>query len=512
MSIFHIINILNSYIKTSGITIDNPDFRIAKTIDLSEYHNTIQSLLQTGLKDYPNLLFSMDYNYVLIRYSGENHDKLNDIEKQCRSVLLQINNNQFSLVYSQFNKIICNGDAKKYILDNKIDIRNIHCEPCFEGTLFTFMWCPIINAWRFHTRSCLDANASYWNKLVSHGELIKNSFKQNNITLPDLTKNIDGLFEMNHCYFCVLVDHLNMNIINYSEYFKKADYSNIIFIAKRQFGSMIDVKINDDDVIKAGFVRLKTHTFESFDSLELDVKRRNDIFNKQSINDEGLILKVYNNDMTYNIMKMQTESYITVKNMKPNTSNKWCAYFELYQKDKLREYLNYFPEENKTVIKIVHTTFVAITKELLQLYHKTRNRKNEKLYELLPKVYKQALYTIHGLYSLKKTQRGYQNKSNITQEDSSVIEIKVTKSDIAINYSDINCYLRSITGHILCLLVTDRIRIIERLYSLVKNTHYGFNIFNTYCNDALFLAEKMNPDLSQIINNIRYINKMKQRE
>ena len=117
------------------------------------------------LKKFPNILISHDNKYTLLRYSSSNIKDLSEIESECRSVLLLKNDkNKYDLIYSLYDKIRINDEAKKYIKENKIPNSRLVFEQCYEGTLIVIFWCHLENKWRIHTRSCLDADKSKWGK------------------------------------------------------------------------------------------------------------------------------------------------------------------------------------------------------------------------------------------------------------------------------------------------------------------------------------------------------------
>jgi len=334
-----------------------------------------------------------DVYYFLIRYiGGSDHTVLNKTEEECRSVLLIFRNGKFELIYALFNKIRANESAIKYIRDNKISDENLSYETCYEGTMFSMFYCEYTNKIRIHTRSCMDAHKSYWNKNHSYGTLIERSLKKNNIKISDF-------LDKKYYYIMVLVDHNNFNIVSYEKEFGK-NYSKILFVAKRKIGSMFDEKFNEKDIKSAGFVISPKHNFRTFDDALKYIEKKNTDMKESNTIEEGLIVKIGDGKI---VMKLQTEKYININSIKPNVYNNWIMYMILYQKQKLREYINFYPDINPKVIKIINSSFNTIKQEIYNLYHATRNKKCPELYNVLPSAYKKIMYDIHGVYKQKQT-------------------------------------------------------------------------------------------------------------
>jgi hypothetical protein len=448
-------------------------------IIVNELNNYNESSMIDTLKKlkekYKHLNISYDKNnYVLIRYAGGFENVLVPPEDECRSLLLFFDGSKFNMIYSQFDKIRCNDEAEKFINNN--DIKKLEYEYCYEGTMFTLLWCSINNHWRYHTRSCLSADNSEWQKGMPYGVLIRDSMQQNNIVLPDTP---DGKFYEKDChYFFVLVDYRNKNISSYEDKFKEKKYSKIIFISKRKNGTMYDLPINEKTVTELGYMLPEKGNFKSLVEVKKDLETKSKF-------EEGWIIKAYLNDKKYVVMKLQTEMYKKVKNIKPNVNNKWTLFLELYQKFKLTEYLEYLPESDTKIVKIIHTTFLILATELLQLYHKTRKKRNDDLYKILPPCYKKALFEIHGMFIKKKTTELKNGEST----DELNMEVRADKQSISISPKDISSYLRSINSTSLSNLIVDRILILSNVYT-------DNDIFNTRCQDALILAFNIEPSVN----------------
>jgi hypothetical protein len=74
----------------------------------------------------------------------------------------------------------------------------------------------------------------------------------------------------------------------------------------------------------------------------------------------------------------------------------------LYQNNKLNIFLNMLNSfvTNDELINRINNAFNTLSKELLDIYHLTRNKKNSNLYGSLPSSYKKMLYILHKTYMM----------------------------------------------------------------------------------------------------------------
>ena len=196
----------------------------------------------------------------------------------------------------------------------------------------------------------------------------------------------------------------------------------------------------------------------------------------QKVTTEGYVLKYYHGEKgksPFTTLKLQTNIYETLMKLKPNNSNIYQCFLELYQKDKLGEFLPYFTKYGGDVLKRIHISMQTISKELLDLYHITRNKKNIDLYNELTNSYKKCLYEIHGLYIKNRSQD---------------FEDGVDKggSIRSINVFDIYKYLKNVPSNELRQIYYDRMNSLENpLYVFLNkkciNTMTQSTLMNLFC-------------------------------
>lgn len=332
-----------------------------------------------------------------------------DLINSCKSVIIDKNN--LNILCTQYNKIIYNEDAKKIL--RGVNWNQVQVQKCYEGTLINVLYHE--NKWYVTTRRCLDAKKSIWIKDISYYDLFVEAM-ENKFSFDDLNKN--------YCYHFVLLHHKNNNLINYECYGK--DYKEIIHILTTEKISLreIEYEIKNLNYLK----------YEKFDSLEYLEKELQKIsindFKERKLSVEGYILKIYDGELNkspFRILKLQTDIYEKLINIKPNNSNRNQCYLELYQKNRLKEYLPFFTNYYDEIVKRIHLSLQNISKEILNLYHLTRNKKNKEIYEKLPTSYKKILYDVHGIYiNIKKKElEGNNQMQNYINQEKKTINLYI---------------------------------------------------------------------------------------
>jgi len=333
------------------------------------------------------------------------------IESSCKSHIIE--KSTLKTVASQFNKIIYNKEATEYLKTK--DWKKVVVQPCYEGTLLLVY--NHNNKWYVSTRRCINAKDSIWIKNTSYRDMFNEAMK-NKFKLEDLDKN--------NCYHFILVHHKNKNIVSYSNL--SEEYAELYHIMTTAKYTMEEI----DYVINNNILRSKTLKFDSLEEVmeslvEISVNNKNN----KNITTEGYILKVYDGDVnksTFKILKIQTPIYQELMKIKPNNNNVYQNYLELYQKDKLINYLQYYTKKYvDEILNIIHHAMEIISKEILDLYHMTRKKRNPQIYNNLTYHYKKILYELHGMYIEfhKNNFRDKKYKKNNNQYENNAKSINV---------------------------------------------------------------------------------------
>ncbi|MBA42799.1 MAG: hypothetical protein CMF62_02180 [Magnetococcales bacterium] len=375
------------------------------------------------------LSFKEDENLAIVysdEFVGKNSTELSPLEKNTRSVVLE--KDSMKILCSQYNGILYNDEMIEHL--KLANWNEVTIEQCYEGT--TLLVFNHNDNWYVSTRRCLDASKSFWNHSISYREMFDEAIKDK-FTLDSLDKTCTYTF--------VLVHYLNKNIVNYNSF--GDEYCEVIHTqTKRNF--------TNEEVTKT-IENVKTSTKKEFESLEKLMKNLNELdatYRKnKKICSEGYIVKYKNY-----IGKLQPLIYQEISEMKPNNSNINQVYLELYQTNKLDQFLPYFTFYVKSIKQRIHNSMKTITQEFLDIYHATRNQKNKELYDTLPEVYKKVLFGIHGIY--------IENRKVDFNEGVELAPINQKSHSISLH--DIYHYLKGVEPHLLRSIFFERNRTITQ--------------------------------------------------
>lgn len=384
-----------------------------------------------------------------------------ELEKSCKSII--IDKRTLKPIVSQYNKILYNNEAITFLKDKQWS--NVCVQKCYEGTLIIVF--NHNDTWYVTTRRCLNAKDSTWVRNNSYYDMFVDAM-ENKFTFDDLNKD--------YCYHFILVHYKNRNIVNYGHL--GHDYKELFHISTTEKYTLkeLDLKINNN--VKS----IQEETFTTLDDLIIELKKYDEQDKKKHcVTFEGYILKYYTGPVhqsPFITLKLQTDIYETLMKLKPNNSNLFQCYLELYQKDKLNDFLPYFTKYGLDVIKRIHGSMQTISKEMLDLYHMTRGRKNEEIYGNLPNQYKKCLYEIHGIY-VKSRSNDFVNGKDITEE-------KMDGNIRSINVFDIYKYLKNLPFTELRQIYHDRIKLADDS----KNSFINKNCINTMTQSTLMFNKK----------------------
>jgi hypothetical protein len=332
-------------------------------------------------------------------YNNNEYENMSNLEKQCRNLVLT---SDLQLLCYHFDEIVYNPSKSDL---SQFDLKNAVLSESIEGTV---LMCFFHNdKWHVSTRKCLDASSSKWIKNKSYNEMMLDIITQN---VPDNKRDqvIETFFntlDKNNYYLFILVHPDNKNIISYQNHpLIGSRQKCLVHMLTRVKGTSSEV-FNEDALynFNNGYANV-VYKQPVFNYDELD-----NVFNwmDQSNNSmegvlyEGLVLRYYENGLC-KMIKLQTSKYIEIQEIKPNYSNEYEIYLELFKQNKLIEYLNLVSNQHitsrKRIVKQMSDVFAFLTKELYQLYHNTRKKQNAEVYNALPASYKKVCYALHGLY------------------------------------------------------------------------------------------------------------------
>jgi len=253
--------------------------------------------------------------------------------------------------------------------------------------------------------------------------------------LYNCVKNILPNLDTNICYHLILNDtRLRKNLL------AQNDINDELILLKKTYKYIIDDNKCKD--VCNNFTNVKYYHVSCLDELQYKLI---DLDNKNKI-----LKKLYYLGFVINY----NDTYISFDTLLANTLNDFIPYkyspslthIYLYQNNKLNIYLNMLNSfiTNDELINRINIAFNTLSKEILDIYHLTRNKKNSNLYFSLPSSYKKFLYILHKTYITF-------NNSNF--------DINSDNEKISLNISIVYKKLKEIDVDLLRLLFIERSKI-----------------------------------------------------
>ena len=367
------------------------------SLDVKDYDcfkKTLKSKFKTiNFKDNHESLVLINNNF------NYNNHLLSDIEKECRSIILD--KRTLEIICYTYDDIIYNENAQNFLIENDHLTKEIY--ESYEGTQINIYHHD--DEWYISTRRCIDSKKSIWNNNKSFYELFLDC-------LDDTFDEFISYLNEDNIYSFVIIHHENKNLIDYTYKFGP-EYKEIIHIMTRRKNDLYEYDISDASQWGKPCSFKNSESYKDFSKL--------DDYNKTEKLDypldfEGLIIKLYDNSNgKKHILKLQSNSYNFFNKIKPNYSNIISGFVHLYQNNNLKNHIDFFPSNkyivhenmNYDTIGIIDASFKVFTSELLEMFKyfynlKNCSHKNSELYEKLPVNYKKVLYKIRGIYYEKK--------------------------------------------------------------------------------------------------------------
>ena len=139
--------------------------------------------------------------------------------------------------------------------------------------------------------------------------------------------------------------------------------------------------------------------FSCIDELIFDLEKiSSSNENKKKITINGYILQLDNDEYIIN-----TNIYQKIYDMMPYYSNINKCFIDLYKNDNLCFIINYMSQYTSEIINRVNSSIKTLSKEILNIYHFTRNKENSELYNILSMIIYFVYYLLqmNGFYMLQ---------------------------------------------------------------------------------------------------------------
>ena len=280
------------------------------------------------------------------------------------------------------------------------------------------------------------------NKII----IITNISDLNNLNVKYINNNFNNYesLDKDNLYFLSILDNYNQlsyfNVNRLYYLYQVNKNTNLISLSKLK-----NIKQKDLLLISSSFNCiediLKHNYLESYICTVIENNKYINIYNIVNIEMKNLLFF----DRDYNI---------------------YNTYIELYNNNKFKKYGRYICEYYEKTYEHIDLSISTVSREILNIYHLTRNKKNPNLYNKLLKIYKKILYDIHNIYIYMKKN---DSDDNIKK--------------VAININNIINYLKTLSSNDIKNLLIEREIIINSLDDK-KN-----NIFEITNNDVILLTQ-----------------------
>lgn len=312
---------------------------------------------------------------------------------------------------------------------------------------------------------------------------------ENHAVLYDHIKNNIGKLNKNYCYHCILVD-TRLRIPLQTQIDDK--FMSIIKINKKYTLQELHHPIHDKIMPPDIFVENKRLYFSCFDEMDFYLEELNNINTKyRKLFHRGVIVKIKidENDPLY--VTYDTCTYKRLKNMIPDNMSIHEAHLHLYQNDKLNTMLQYVEEsDNQTMIVTrINLSIVTLGREILDIYHLTRNRENPSLFNILSQSYCTVIHNLHGRFIEKKNKyiaKMNARKNEVNESNMSDVE------KISITTEDVYTTLKNMETQTLVELFIDREKLKNQIKTIREREHnYDYRIINIIknCNSTNLQAK-----------------------
>jgi hypothetical protein len=145
----------------------------------------------------------------------------------------------------------------------------------------------------------------------------------------------------------------------------------------------------------------------------------NKMINKGKLTQKGIIMSYYNpnynvgceNELGVNSDEIfeiyfDTELYQKISSKIKLYKNIYQSQLVMYINNECNDILPYITSNHSDIVKRINNSLKTISKELLDIYFVTNKKNNIELYNVLPKIYRDIKFNIHGIF-IKKRKNDY---------------------------------------------------------------------------------------------------------
>jgi hypothetical protein len=146
---------------------------------------------------------------------------------------------------------------------------------------------------------------------------------------------------------------------------------------------------------------------------------------------------------------IENTTYRKINDSIPDYQNVHMCYLDLYKSDKLNEILPYMSNYYMDIVKRINISMKTMAKEILNIYHLTRNKDNIGLYTCLPNSYKKMLYDLHKIF-IEERDREFKtdddNRKSVSVDDVYHYLKRISNTQLFNVYSERNELIKNLSS------------------------------------------------------------------
>ena len=293
-----------------------------------------------------------------------------------------------SVIVDENANILSFSPIKSYNLLNNDFIKNKKFDQYsilefIEGSMINLFWHPYLQDWELSTKSNIGAKNSFNNNNTFRYMFLQACNKVG-LDFDLLNKKFSYSFVLQHPDNRIVVPFNEMKLYLINIYSFNND---IINLCNNAFNSVL-YDLNNTNIDTPNIFNKKDMDINNFYDLINYVDTKN--LNYKTV---GYICYDYN---TGERIKIRNKNYEIVRRLKGNTPKLQFQYFHLRQLNKVKEFLNYYPEY-KTEFSNFRNDLHIWTQKLYNYYIHCFIKKDKPLKEY-PYEFKPHLYELHKLY------------------------------------------------------------------------------------------------------------------
>lgn len=274
--------------------------------------------------------------------------------------------NIYFMIFDDLNNIIFYQNQLSVLNEKKINLDNFdqkfYITPMYDGLIIHFLWLDdelyfiCKNEFMKYTESDIHENYQYLEEQLTNQELV----------------------------YCCLISGEKYSIKENREF-------HIYFYTAYKKGERVE--------FPNGLDYLPRRFFSCLDELVVNMEHK-EYENKTMKNIEvaGYIIDFHESEKLNQTFIYYTSLYSELLKLLRKYKNRNTLYLNLYQKDELPTYLPFMSKYYPDIIARVNLSMCTITREILNIYHSTRNRKNPELFNSLTDSYKKVLNKLHNIF------------------------------------------------------------------------------------------------------------------